>query len=156
MFQKLKSSIVAAVFLSAAAVTLANAAPAQAVASVPSPVMFADSKSDACDGLSQVGGNTCGDSSGVGDLVASVVTILSYIAGVAGVIMVVVSGFRFITSAGDSGKVASARSALVYALVGLAVAALAQFLVHFVLNTSDAATPCPSNSSISKGDPKCK
>jgi ABC-type Fe3+-siderophore transport system permease subunit len=53
--------------------------------------------------------------------------------------MIVVSGLRFITSGGDSNKVSSAKSALIYALVGIAVAALAQALVHLVLYQSNKA-----------------
>jgi uncharacterized membrane protein YuzA (DUF378 family) len=47
--------------------------------------------------------------------------------------MIVISAFRFITSGGDSNRVSSARSTLIYALIGVAVAALAQLLIHFVL-----------------------
>jgi hypothetical protein len=46
---------------------------------------------------------------------------------------------------------------LIYALIGLVIAALAQFLVHFVLYNADTAThPCKTNSSISDTDPSCK
>jgi hypothetical protein len=38
------------------------------------------------------------------------------------------------TAGGDSQSVASARSALIYSLVGLAVAVLAQAIVAFVLD----------------------
>jgi uncharacterized membrane protein YuzA (DUF378 family) len=67
------------------------------------------------------------------------VTILSIIIGVASIIMILVSGFKYITSSGDSNKVSSAKTTLTYALVGLAIAALAQFLVHFVLYQSTKA-----------------
>jgi hypothetical protein len=49
-----------------------------------------------------------------------------------------IAGFKYIASAGDQNKVASAKGTLIYALVGLAVAALTQFLIHFVLaNTNN-------------------
>ena len=45
--------------------------------------------------------------------------------------MVIVSGFKYITSGGDPGAVSSAKRTLIYALVGLAVAVLAEFMAHF-------------------------
>ncbi len=67
-------------------------------------------------------------------LIKSIVDILSVIIGIIAVIFVIIGGFKFITSGGDSGKVASARSTVIYAIVGLIVVALAQVLVRFVLN----------------------
>jgi hypothetical protein len=72
-------------------------------------------------------------------VVHKAVNLLSIIAGAVGVIMIIVGGLRYITSAGDSNKASAARSTLIYAAIGIAVAALAQFLVHFVLNASDKA-----------------
>lgn len=77
----------------------------------------------------------CGSSgtSGINSLVSVVVSVLSYIVGGVAIIMIIVGGFRFIISGGDSNSTASARNTIVYALIGLAVAVLAQILVHFVL-----------------------
>jgi hypothetical protein len=96
----------------------------------------------ACDGLDQLGGTSCGNDAGqsaVGNVAARVVTIMSYVAGIIAIIMVVVSGIRYTTSGGDSAKVGAAKTALIYALIGIAVAALAQFLVHFVLSQASNA-----------------
>ena len=76
-------------------------------------------------------GNDCDDSK-VGSTIAGVVKILSYIVGVAAIIMIIVAAFRYITSNGDANRVGSAKSTLIYALIGLAVAALAISLVEFV------------------------
>jgi hypothetical protein len=87
-------------------------------------------------GLNQASG---GGANGITleDVIGTIVNILSYVVGAVSIIMVVVSGFKYVTSNGDSNRVSSAKTTLVYALVGLAIAALAQFLVHFVLyNTS--------------------
>ena len=98
----------------------------------------APSGSAASQVLSGVGetGADC-NSSNVPTLLTTIVNIVSMVAGVLAVIMIVVSGLRFMSSGGDSQKVSSAKSALIYALVGLAVAALAQALVLFVLQTSN-------------------
>jgi hypothetical protein len=79
-------------------------------------------------------GNDCNDKA-VNNLIQTIVKILSFIIGVVAVIMIMVGGFKYITSNGDTNGVANAKSTLIYALVGLAIAILAQFLVGFVLST---------------------
>jgi cytochrome bd-type quinol oxidase subunit 2 len=69
----------------------------------------------------------------VNSLVTNIVNIFSIIVGIVAVIMVIVGGFKFIISGGDSTKVTSARNTIIYAIVGLIVVALAQFIVKFVL-----------------------
>lgn len=61
------------------------------------------------------------------------INILSWIVGVAAVIMIIISGFRFVTSGGDANATKSARSGILYAVVGLVVVLLAQAIVWFVL-----------------------
>jgi hypothetical protein len=98
------------------------------------------SKDQVLNGVDQTGTDCSG--SGVTSAISAAVTVLSIVIGAAAIIMILVSGFRYMTSGGDSGKVSAAKSALIYALVGLAVAALAQFLVHFVLyQATNVATP---------------
>ena len=93
-----------------------------------------DPKTQILKGISQTGGD-CTDTK-VNTVIQTAVSLLSYIAGVAAVIMIIVASFKFITANGDSGNISSARSTLVYALIGIAVAALAQFFVKFVLSNS--------------------
>jgi hypothetical protein len=62
------------------------------------------------------------------------INILSFIIGIISVITIVVSGVRMIFSGGVSQAVASARTGLIYAIAGLAVTALAQAIVAFVLD----------------------
>ena len=83
-------------------------------------------------------GNEC-DTKGVTNFVNTVINVISIIAGIAAIIMIIVSGLKYITSGGDSNKVASAKSTLIYALIGVVIAALAQFLVHFVFTASRKA-----------------
>jgi hypothetical protein len=56
------------------------------------------------------------------------------IVGVAAVIMIIIGGFRYITSSGDSASVNSAKNTILYAIIGLVIVALAQVIVRFVLN----------------------
>lgn len=94
------------------------------------------SKKAACEGLAVEPGEECDDSAKqeIAKLLSSVINILSWIVGIVSVIMIIVGGLKFVLSNGDSSGIASARSTVIYALVGLVVAALAQVLVAFVLN----------------------
>jgi hypothetical protein len=47
--------------------------------------------------------------------------------------MIIFGGFRFVTSGGDANATASARNTIIYAVIGLAVAAIAEVLVRFVI-----------------------
>lgn len=78
---------------------------------------------------------------GVTSIVSTVVNILSYVVGILAIIMIIIAGFKYITAGGDSNQVSSAKSTLIYAIVGLVIAALAQVIVHEVLNTAASATP---------------
>lgn len=84
--------------------------------------------SPVCSGT--VGGNPISGSDGV---ITSVVNILSFVIGVASVIMVIFGGFKYITSNGDSGSIENAKNTILYAIIGVLVAVLAQAIVIFVL-----------------------
>lgn len=60
--------------------------------------------------------------------------IISFIVGVAALIVIIISGLQFILATGDSSRIANARNALIYALVGIGVAIFAQVIVRFVVN----------------------
>jgi hypothetical protein len=68
------------------------------------------------------------------DLISSIVNIFSLVVGVVAVIMIIVGGFRYITSGGDSNNVTAAKNTILYAIIGLVIVALSQFIVRFVLN----------------------
>lgn len=87
----------------------------------------------------------------VSDTIASVINILSILVGVIAVVMVIFGGFKYITSGGDSGKVTSAKNTIVYAMIGLIVAALAQVLVRFVLARATGASDSGGGSGGSGG-----
>ena len=108
------------------------------VSTVPVIASGATFKDDACSGLSQLnGGSSCnkGASKSLDGLIKAIINILSIVVGLAAVVMIIVGGLKFITSNGDSNAVASARSSIMYAVIGLIIVAIAQVLVHFVLRT---------------------
>ena len=61
-----------------------------------------------------------------------------YVILIAAVIMIIWGGFRYVTSGGDSNKVSSAKNTIIYAVIGLIIVALAQFIVKFVLDKTVA------------------
>jgi ABC-type Fe3+ transport system permease subunit len=67
-------------------------------------------------------------------IIKAAIEVISFIIGVAAIIGIIVSGLRFILANGDSNAIASARSSLLYSLIGVAVAVLAGAIVAFVLN----------------------
>lgn len=62
------------------------------------------------------------------------ISIFSIVLGVAAVIVILISAVRFITSNGDTATVVSSRNWILFALVGLVVAGLAQSIVILVLS----------------------
>jgi len=77
---------------------------------------------------------------GVNKIVNLVITIFSWLVGVVSVVMIIVGGFKYVTSGGESAGVTSAKNTILYAIVGLIIVAVAQIIVHFVLgNVNNAA-----------------
>lgn len=104
------------------------------------------SKQAACAGLNALDSSTSADCSNLSDqgngfttAISTVVSILSYIVGIVSIIMIIVAGLKYITSGGDANKVGSAKNTLIYAMIGIAIAGLAQALVHFVLSSASNA-----------------
>lgn len=103
---------------------------------IANPHMIADTaKNEVCAGIGLTSGGGCGDSGAqVTKALSAAVSLLSVIAGLVAVVMVIIAGLKFVTSGGDTNKVASAKSSIIYAIIGLVVVALSQMLVHFVFN----------------------
>ncbi len=102
------------------------------------------SADEVCAGIATAAGAGCnGSNTSLNDTVANIVNILSIVIGIVAVIMIIIGGFRYITSGGDSGKLAGARNTIIYACIGLVIVALAQSLVHFVLHAATTPPPPP-------------
>jgi hypothetical protein len=69
-------------------------------------------------------------------LIKTIINIISVVVGVIAVIMIVFGGLKYITSGGESSNVSAAKNTILYAIIGLVVVALAQFIVRFVLDKS--------------------
>lgn len=66
-------------------------------------------------------------------IVQKVVNIILFVLGVLAVIMIIVGGFRYVTSGGDSNKLTSAKNTILYAVIGLIVALFAYAIVNWVV-----------------------
>ena len=105
----------------------------------PAVALFEGAKGQATCGANLQDGSTSGctdttDSENkVSSTLGTVIGILSLIVGVVSVIMLVIGGMRFVTSNGDGSSTAAARNTIIYAVVGIIIAALAQFIVKFVV-----------------------
>jgi cytochrome bd-type quinol oxidase subunit 2 len=89
--------------------------------------------------LSTGGSNTCAaqdTSTNFTTLLKKIINIFSVIVGVIAVIMIIIGGLKYITSGGESSNVSGAKNTIIYAIVGLIIVALAQFIVHFVLSNT--------------------
>ena len=69
----------------------------------------------------------------VDSIIETAINLFSLVVGIVAVIMIIVGGLKYITSGGDSGNVTGAKNTILYAVIGLVVVALAQFIVKFVL-----------------------
>lgn len=63
-----------------------------------------------------------------------ILRIFFSVIGALAVLMIVISGLRYVLAGGDSQRAAQAKSGIVYALVGLAIAISAQAIVYFVVS----------------------
>ncbi len=75
----------------------------------------------------------CADESEATDIVKNIINIFLTVIGALSVIMIIHSGFKYVTSRGDAEQIKSAKNTLFYAVTGLVVAVLAFAIVNFVL-----------------------
>lgn len=105
----------------------------------------ADPQNKLCKGvdelkLSPTGHGGCKDSSVKGsgekldDLITTAINIFSVIVGIIAVVMLIYGGLRYITSAGDSGRLTGAKQTIIYAIIGLIIVAFAQFVARFIVS----------------------
>jgi len=140
MFKNLRTTIVS-LFATAALLLVPLAVPALAAADT-----TPDIQNSLCGGSGLTvnsGGNCQTTSNGtqqVNHFIGTIVNVFTGIVGVVAVIMIVVGGFQYITSGGDSSKISTAKNTIIYAIIGLIFVALAQIFVQFVLNKVTSST----------------
>lgn len=89
--------------------------------------------------------NGCVDAN---DMITNAIQWVIGIAGVVSAIFVVYGGISYITSAGDPSKLQKAKNMIIYALIGLAIVALAETITAFVSNMIRQANSTSFNNQI--------
>lgn len=90
-----------------------------------------------CDGINLGTGGSCPsetDEEPIYDIINTIIDVFSIVVGAVSVIMVIIGGLRYITSAGDSSNVTAAKNTILYAIVGLVIVIFAQTIVKFVVS----------------------
>lgn len=67
-------------------------------------------------------------------IIRNVANLLLYAVGIVAVVMIVISGMKYISSAGYPDRVATAKRTLIYSVVGLMVAMLAHPIVNWTIS----------------------
>lgn len=84
-------------------------------------------------------GANCNEGTGATDsLVGNVTAVLNAVIGILGLVCVVVmiiGGINYMTSAGDAGKVKKGKDTILYGLIGLVICVLAFALVNWVIKS---------------------
>lgn len=67
------------------------------------------------------------------DVLVGGLNILYTVAGVVAVIAIIIAGFKYVTSMGDSAAVTKAKNTIMYAVVGLVVVIMAFTVTWFII-----------------------
>ena len=118
---KIKTAIAAFVLAIAGAGAALTPAPA-----------YADAKSEIEKGMTNTG-LSGGTSDNLETVAKRIINVILYIVGILAVVMIIIGGVQYTTSAGDQAAVTKAKNTILYGLIGLAVAVLAYAIVNFVI-----------------------
>ena len=93
-----------------------------------------------CDGFKKTGeGLSCeegDDENSFAGLARRIIDIFSIVVGSVSVIMIIIGGFRYVISGGDSNGVSGAKNTIMYAIIGLVIVLFAQVIVRFVISNT--------------------
>ncbi len=102
----------------------------QAVSAANPAVQPANTISQLKSGVNKAGGS---GQPGLTSTVKKIINVLLFLIGLIAVIMIIIGGLRYTTSAGDSNAASGAKNTIIYAVVGLIVAIVSYGIVNFVL-----------------------
>jgi hypothetical protein len=71
---------------------------------------------------------------GPNSILYKIIQLVTLLTGAISIIMIMVGGFRYIVSGGDSNATKAAKDTILYAVIGLAIAIFAQTIITFVLS----------------------
>ena len=107
---------------------------------------YAAPVTDVCSGVDHALGSGSCKPDGTGTdqiwiLAGEIINWILIIAGIVAVGFIIFAGIRYVTSGGDAEKVKSAKNTLLYAIIGLLIAALALVIVNLVLGIGNEVNP---------------
>lgn len=82
-------------------------------------------------------------SDNISDPFKTSINLLLYITGTVAVVIIIIAGFKYVASAGDTDSVEKAKKTLIYSVVGLIVALLAYAIINFVLGSFSTSSSYP-------------
>lgn len=100
-----------------------------------------DSLQNICDGSSEATSSSVCQDRNKGTIIADpqngllpkIANIVAAVGGLLAVIFIMVNGFTFMTSTGDSAKTSKAREGLIYAAIGLAIIVMARVIIALIM-----------------------
>jgi len=110
------------------------------------PAYAADPSDKVCEGIGLVFDNqtnSCKDASAIDNVWIMARDVINWILIAAGIIAVgfiIWAGIRYVLSGGDAEKVKKAKNTLLYAIIGLLIAALALVIVNLVISVGTTVT----------------
>jgi heme/copper-type cytochrome/quinol oxidase subunit 2 len=107
--------------------------PATAMAAAYNPLSSACGSGGGAASSTACGTNGSDPIDGPNGVIEKVTIIIASISGIVAVVIIVIAGFMFVLSNGDAQKAASARMAIIGALVGLVIIAAATSIITFVV-----------------------
>ncbi len=118
---------------------------------LPIAVSASTASTAACDGVQLLDSSAKCQSADAADsqkafsgILQTVINVFSIVIGAVSVIMIIIGGFRYVISGGDSSSTKAAKDTIMYAVIGLVVVIFAQTIVRFVIvktTAKPAATP---------------
>ncbi|MBP9738225.1 hypothetical protein KBD20_00900 [Candidatus Saccharibacteria bacterium] len=94
---------------------------------------FCDERSKGTGGTDPVN-NSTSPILGPSSIFYKIIQTLTVLTGAVSVIMIIVGGFRYVVSGGDSNATKGAKDTILYAVIGLVVVIFAQTIITFVLS----------------------
>ncbi|MBI3494825.1 hypothetical protein HY004_02480 [Candidatus Saccharibacteria bacterium] len=90
----------------------------------------------------------CKSNNALSNIIVTVTNVILFLVGAVAVIMIIVGGFRYVTSNGDQNAVTGAKNTILYAIIGIIVAFLAYAAVQFIVGSlTDTSTKGDKKSS---------
>lgn len=94
------------------------------------PLYVASAADEIQKGFNDAGGSSADD---LPSKVKKIINIMLFIVGILAVIMIIYSGILYVIAHGSQDKIKTAKTSLIYSIVGLIVAILAYAIVNFVM-----------------------